>query len=413
MQWSWRDAEGRNIVLLWIAMLINMTGSNMLLVYISVWVLYNTGSALQAGLIFASRFVAAIFLTPLSERLCRRVPSQRLLVAVDIASIVTLLVLSLTPQSNVWVVFVVLTARGFLETTMKSTRIVAIRVNFAPERLERVNAMLATPHVIGNFLGALLATMLVEIAQLRAIALLNAAMVAVVVLLYMGLRLDPKALATEAGGRFWSRTRSILQTNVAVRRPFIYLLLCTVLFQGYHQVQRTALPIQQFKLSPSEASLFQICAVAGVVLGTFSMAFLLSGRWRRAATLPRGMMLGALLSGACWLAGSPWLAAFGYFLFMAVFEMTFLKSQSEMLLAASGKESASLMVAFYAIAECGMLAMTLAGGWLIDQVGGLIVTLGVSCLALVATALVEWTAPVARHRMTAQGSSQVGMNGQR
>jgi hypothetical protein len=38
-----RDTAGRNLALLWVTMLINIIGSNMLLVYISPWVLSTLG----------------------------------------------------------------------------------------------------------------------------------------------------------------------------------------------------------------------------------------------------------------------------------------------------------------------------------------------------------------------------------
>lgn len=381
----------RNFWLLWIAMFCNMAGGNMLLVCLSLRTYAATGSALDAGLVFAAQFTAAIFLSGIIERMCRHSPPRSVLLFADGLALITILAIGLIPQGDITLVFLLLLVRGFTEALMKSARAVAIKTSFPAEVLERSNALLAAPHYLGNAVGVVLASLVVERLSNPAIGAVSAGFVAIAIGCYLALNLREGAVPQkgERDFRLLQRGRQVMKSNPALRHAFAYLIACTALFQGYHQIARTLVPMERLGLSPSQSSVFQLSAVAGILAGTIVVASFLTGDRRRLVPLPAGMALTAAFCILPWLVPVPWVALIGYFLFLACFEITFLRSQNAMLLAASEEEIATATVLFYAVSYAGMAAVIVTTGFFSDMFGGTIVALGVAVAAIAASAMIE------------------------
>ena len=89
------------------------------------------------------------------------------------------------------------------------------------------------------------------------------------------------------------------------------------------------------------------------------------------------------------MTSSPIVALTGYFLFLAFFEITFLRAQNAMLLAADDTQIATAMVMFYALSYAGMAAVILVTGFLSDLFGGVPVALGVAAAAILVSLVLE------------------------
>ena len=142
-------------------------------------------------------------------------------------------------------------------------------------------------------------------------------------------------------------------------------------------------------LTASQSSVFQLSAVAGILVGTVVVATFLTGERRRLVPLPAGMAATALFCVMPWMTSSPIVALTGYFLFLAFFEITFLRAQNAMLLAADDTQIATAMVMFYALSYAGMAAVILVTGFLSDLFGGVPVALGVAAAAILVSLVLE------------------------
>ncbi|MCO5060269.1 MAG: MFS transporter [Rhizobiaceae bacterium] len=380
----------RNFWLLWIAMFSTMAGGNMLLVCLSLKIYAATGSALDAGLVFVAQFTAAIFLSGFIERLCRGHPPRRVLLIADGMALLVVIAIGFVPEDNIVLVFVLLLARGFTEALMKSARGVAIKINFPAAVVERSNALLAAPHYLGNAAGVVLASLIVERLSIGGIGLVAAGLLALSICCYLGLTLrDDTAAAKDRDFRLLARAATVLRTNAALRYALGYVFACTALFQGYHQIARTLVPMDRLGLTASQSSVFQLSAVAGILVGTVVVATFLTGERRRLVPLPAGMTATALFCVMPWMTSSPIVALTGYFLFLAFFEITFLRAQNAMLLAADDTQIATAMVMFYALSYAGMAAVILVTGFLSDLFGGVPVALGVAAAAILVSLVLE------------------------
>jgi MFS family permease len=357
--------------MLWLAMLLNMTAGNFLLVALSLRTYAETGSVTAASLFFVAQFAAPVLFARLTEHLCRRMAPRRAMILADTISLLAMLGIAATGGTALWAIFVLLIARGFGDSLLKSARAIAIKSIFPPETLARNNALLTAPHFIGNGIGVLLASALVERVAFGVLGLVGAALVAGAVLAYLAMRgaeTPPERQGRKTNLR--GRIAEAFVGNAALRLAAVQASAAVIFLQGIHQITRTAVPMQRYGLDASQAGLFQLASITGILTATVLVAQI---RWVRERLAPSAALIcSAAALVAVWLMPSPLVAAVVYFLFMCSFEIGFVRAQNDVMAHATPEALATVMALLHFVGFSGMALLILAGGALADLGGGLL-----------------------------------------
>ena len=380
-------------VVLWTAMFASTAGATLMLVALSVALLQSTGSALSIGLVYAAQFLPLPLLMPLAERLCDRVAPRRLLVAVELASLVTTLAIGLVFEVSYWIVFALLIARGFFEMTMKSARGVAIKLYLSDEILEQGNTLLANANYLGGAVGGLIGAVLIGRSSMLEIAMVDAATFLLSASLYAALqsRPPPNGSAARPTGLV-KRTLLALRRDHHLARAMLYLVGTAILFHGFNHILRVWLPLKWLGLPASAAASFETIGVAGVIVGTVVVASLVSGK--RRSGLPTLAFVGLNTAVIATLIASkdPFSAAFAYFAYTATYEIVFLKVLNDIMLRAEPAEVPPLMVSYYGTVFAGMTLAALAVGSITDHFGLPAAVFGVVIATTLVAAAAEYAA---------------------
>lgn len=360
--------QQRNFWLLWIGMLFSMMAGNFLLVTLSLQTYMETGSASAASIFFVAQFAAPVLFSGLTELLCRRLPPKRAMLLADCVSMISVIAIGLINALSA--TFVLLLLRGFADSLLKSSRVIAIKVTFSDEALPRANALLAGPHFIGNGLGVLLASALLERVGIFEIGLITAGLLAVALCAYGALSLP--AVAPESGNtslKLKGRIVSALSGKPALQLAMVQLVTITIFLQGIHQVARTVVPVDSFNLDATQAGFFQISAVLGIICATFLVAQV---RWIRVSLdVTTITLISCLALVFLWVQPNPILGAATYFVFMCAFEIGYIRAQNTLILTAEPAALATLMVLKHVGTFSGMAILILVAGAMTDQIGGL------------------------------------------
>ncbi|NOL50033.1 hypothetical protein [Pelistega europaea] len=158
------------------------------------------------------------------------------------------------------------------------------------------------------------------------VSIMNAVLLLGSIGLYTLLTFHPAIRSTKPRFlRYWKEVFGLLKQDKVVTAPLVHLIVITGLFQGFHYIARTTLPMEHLSLSLNNAALMQ---------GFVSFAFLFGALWvshlikrniqsQRRYSLPFCVLYTALALGASVITHIPWLGLTGYFFFLF---FSFLKS---------------------------------------------------------------------------------------
>ncbi|GHD57123.1 hypothetical protein GCM10017083_38150 [Thalassobaculum fulvum] len=357
---------------MWLAMFFSTVGSSTLLLAIAIRIYLDTGSALNASLVYAAQWLAPIFLAPLIVRLFGAVSPRAALVGCETVGIGLAVAIGWCASFGIVLLLPLLVVRGVIDVAVKSGRLVALKASFEGDQLKSATSLNGTPYVIGLASAGLLASVLVPHLSIASIATLSSGCFAIAAVAYrfLGGRAAAAPDRSASGPRPSLRDlRPALAGDPRLGRRLVLYLLVVATMQGYHTIARTVFPIAGLGLDASGPAWLQAVAIGGVLAGSILAAVCVGrrayddARVELVAVLAYGLML------ATWLPQPAVLAYAVYFLFMLTYEIAFLRLAGDIMAACRVEHAPSISVAMTIYSLGGMTLVTLAGGWLATAAG--------------------------------------------
>ncbi|MEV8309184.1 MFS transporter [Streptomyces flavidovirens] len=374
---------------------VNACGSFLLLVSLSTHVGSITGSGLFAGAVLSAPWLPALLLAgPLNRLLSRRAPERLVRVAEAASLVLTAAALVVPGHALLAVATVLVLARGYGEAVTRSATSVVLRGTVAPERLERANTFAEIGKLTGVSLGAALAGPAAAVLPLRGLIAVNAAMLALSVLLAWALPSPPEraSVSDQASGGTPADTH-LRVDNPVLRRLFARFLL-VAFWQGFHTVAVTVIPLHVLGGGTRLVGVFVAISSVAVFAGSLAalpaqryLGRLPSAAW---ALLPMPPLLAAVLVGRT--AATIVL----YALFLVLFEVAYVHYNNRLLAVASAEELPSVVTLRATLLPSGVAVSILVTGVLCDLAGPLPTVFVVAVITLLVTAATSATRQVWR-----------------
>jgi predicted MFS family arabinose efflux permease len=378
--------SGRTFLLMWLAMLISTMGTFVLLLALSSKIFMATRSSAEASLVFLAQWIAPITTFFVVGKLANEGFTKRRLIVSDLAAAAVSLIIGTIWESSPPALFTLLFFRGFLETLTKVLRDTALKRLTPEDQLERSSSVFNTSYFIGIALGSLISAILTARTSLFNIAVIDGLSFVVSAVLYY-FAFDSQQAQRQVFSRSL-RLLSALQTIYG--RPILFLNLLLLLvsigvFQGFHNIARSALPIGLLGLPESGLQITQLIFTVGVTLG----AFFVSRYYQRDSGLkiqPRTFIfLSALVMTTSCITRHVVSSFFFYFLYAFFFEVCFTKFKNELMLR-TPKEEIGQVMAVVQVGSTAILASSILGfGWLADMFGLLPVAAAMATICIAAT----------------------------
>jgi len=352
---------------MWLAMFFSTVGSSTLMLAIAIRIYLDTGSALDASLVYAAQWLAPLFLAPLIVRLFGAVSPRTALVGCETIGIGLAVAIGWCASFGIVVLLPLLVVRGVIDVAVKSGRLVALKASFEGDQLKSATSLNGTPYVIGLASAGLLASVLVPVWSIPSIALASSGCFAIAAVAYRFLRgkaaVAPDRSAASARPSLRDLRPALAGDPRLGRRLALYLLVVATM-QGYHTIARTVFPIAGLGMDASGPAWLQAVAIGGVLAGSILAAVCVGMRAYDDARVELVTALAYGLMLATWLPQPPVVAFAVYFLFMLVFEIAFLRLAGDIMAACKVEHAPSISVAMTIYSLGGMTLVTLAGGWL-------------------------------------------------
>lgn len=373
----------RAFLLMWCAMLASTAGTFLLLLALSLTLFTGSGSGFLASAVFGVQWLLPLLAAPLIGWLGSRFRPRGVLAAADVAGAALSLAVGFAYGSGLLAVFALLALRGLAEAVTKSVRVVALKRHMRPADLERAASLFNTSQYLGGAVGGLLGAVLVERLTLVQIAAVDALTfgfaAACYLLLPAGLR-RPDAGGPPPTARVWRIAGRALSGRPALLANFHYLLLVTAVFQGFHNVARTPLPVGQLGLGAGGLMLLQVLSSTAIVAGALFVALFMQGRGGRVSPALLVAGTAAAMVGAVTLR-DPLASLALYTVFIFGFEVAFTKVQKDVIVDCPDEAIAHVSALANALQMASMMGVVFLGGGLMDRIGLAATALAVAAVA--------------------------------
>lgn len=377
---------------IWTAIFLASTATFFLLMTLSARVFSGTGSAFAANAVVLTQWLPAVLALPLIKFLAARYSPKTLLVLCELGS-AAVLPFVVPTVAHVEALIGLLLLKGACDALSKVSRTVALKSYFSGGTLESAAAYYNTAALMGGGVGALIGALLLSRLDLPTVLALCAAMHVFACGLYASLpaagNAGAAAPATPQAGR--------VELDVNVRASVLYFIAAVCLFQGYHNIARSAFPVTQLGMPESGIALVQAVTNVAYIVGAFFAARLPSSRTPYAKT---GLALHGL--AALSLLPLPFLSSQAtgllmYGVFAFAFEVAFCVNLRQLIVGAPAAQMGRIVANTNAWAVGSMVLLSLLGSYAVDKSSLAAVSAAVILLAALAPffihAVVSRTAP--------------------
>jgi predicted MFS family arabinose efflux permease len=376
-----------NFVLMWVAMLVSTLGTFSLLVVLSTELYNQTQSALVSSSVFGAQWIVPIVFTFGISKILRKSGLFRTLGISEIVGAITSFAAALALiNGSLPALLGALVVRGFVESITKSGRVVALKSFTSPDQLEIASSTFNSSYYLGIAAGTLLTPFLVECLSLLQIAVFDSITFAVSSAIYF-LLYHKNSGQEKADIIVDQRSSTQIFKALLSKRPLVLasgLAVTNVgLFQGYHNVARTALPLGYFISGSMGVAMLQTVNILGIMAGLFFVSSYLVRRKKDLlnSELVWFSMAGVLMSLPLFTSDQTIGLVF-YFCFAFCFEVAFVLLQNKIVLTAS-REELSILSLFNQSAMSGSMALcVLIVGRSVDRFGLLSATVSLSLVAI-------------------------------
>jgi hypothetical protein len=361
---TWFPVARRSPHLIPLVLFVNTCGSFLVLVRLSTQVGLATGSGLLAGAVLSAPWLSALLLArPLNRLLGRRTP-HRLIAAAEASSLVLTAAAAAAPGRALLAVATgLLLVRGYFESITRSAASILLRGVIEPERLNRVNTVSEIGKLTGTSVGAALAGPVSALLPLRGFVAVNAATLAVSVLL--ALALPPAPAGARDGARPAPGGR--LRVDDPVLRKLFARFLLVAVWQGFHTVAVTIVPHRVLGGGAGLVGVFVAVSAVAIFAGSLAawpvqryLGRLPPATW---VLIPMPPLLAAVLVART----VPTLVL--YAVFLVFFEVAYVYHNNRLLAAARPEEVASVVTLRATLLPAGVVVSILGMGGVCDLAG--------------------------------------------
>ncbi|MCU1349770.1 MAG: transporter, major facilitator family, partial [Acidobacteria bacterium] len=149
----------------WFGQLISVIGSRLSTFALGIWVLQKTGSTTEYAFIFICMAVPALLLAPFAGALVDRWDRRRVMIAADLLSAGTVLVLAillLLGHLDLWEIYLAAGAQALATAFQVPAYMASIPLLVPKEQLSRANGLVQTAFAAAQIVGPALAGVLVS-----------------------------------------------------------------------------------------------------------------------------------------------------------------------------------------------------------------------------------------------------------
>ncbi|MDQ3337397.1 MAG: MFS transporter [Myxococcota bacterium] len=376
----------RPFLVLWTAFLISSAGTYLFVIVLAGRIYAETGSALMASSVFAAQWLLPVMLSKVVGRICSSYRIRSIAVIGELLSASISIACAFAFDLSFASMLACVMLRGFFESLTRTARTVALKQYVDPRYLEKASSLFGTSMYLSSGFGAVLGTMLAERLTFLGVAAVDAGTFVVAALLYFGIQAKPPVgRKASAGGSALATFRRYPD----LFRISFYLYVISGVYQGFHNVARTALPMKHLGLDITGATNLQLVSAFGIVGGAVFVFRFMSDRRRTFARHP--LFLIAITSFAMpvpFLTHDPMLSFASYCLFIFLFEVAFTRVNNEIIVT-TPIESMGYVAAFNQGCNTALMAIVIVGASAaIDASSVQLVTCVLASAALVAGCLI-------------------------
>lgn len=326
--------SNRNFLLLWNALFFTSAGTILVLLTLSLKIYQETHSAFLAGAVFGVQWILPIVGLPILSRLCHHNKPRTLLMASELPGALLTLAIGFIYDDFFIIVLVVLLLRGFFEALTKSSVATGMRLYIAEDQLEKKMAVIETGRFVGYSVGALAGSLLIPVISVRMITAIDALTFVIAGVLAFFL---PAHVSAPSAGKsaVEEESKEITILNVFTRNPAlkIHMILLSVIivFQGFHNIARTVLPLHHLKIGIEGASILTFFSSIAISVGSY-LASKLVAREGKQIQSPLGTIIitNAFMISAVVFSNQIVISIACYFFFLTFFEISFVISNNRL-----------------------------------------------------------------------------------
>ncbi len=373
-----------NFLLMWFAMFFSTVGTYFLLLALSENAYNSTGSATQSSLIFAAQWLAPLFTFLIIGRIASNGNEKKKLIISEIGAAVSSVLIGVFFGKSFIFLLALLFIRGFLEALTKTLRDTALKRLSSDWLLEKSVSVFGTSYYLGIASGSIVSLFFHSKTSLVTIAFLDALTFIVSAIAY-SLISSPK-IETKTLQGYSMNLRAALQSirqNQLLNKNFFLFVFSVGLFQGFHNIARSAISGQARIGSFTGLQLVQLLFISGVVLG----AFFVSRYLQRASKLqfyPRiYLIITCILMVSSVCLSNPYMVCIFYLGFAFFFEVCFTKFKNELVINSPKNAIGQIMSLVQVASTTSLVSVILIFGNLVDRFGAIVSVLIVGSIGTV------------------------------
>lgn len=367
-------------MLLSLAMFFSTIGTFLLLLSLAAKTFEQSGSGLLSGMIFGASWILSIFLFPFIGKLVSQTNTQKTLVISEITGGLFSLLIGFIYQSPSITLFTLLALRGITESITKSGREILFKEYIHPEKQKQASSVFESSYYLGTGLAGFFGAYLVNILSIFHIALIDFITFLISSLCYLLLKRFKRPPSLQEKN-FLIGLKTIT-ANPSLYLSVILLLTNVIFFQGAHNIARTILPMRIHQLGVSGVQQLQIIFCLAISSATFFMGKFYIDKFLFLFSNPLLTVVTILTLCLSFVAKSPVVSFFLYFLFAFFFEISFLKHKSDLRVYCPREKIGHVGAFCLALSQSGMVIIILFFGKIADFTGAFESVLVLSFTAL-------------------------------
>lgn len=378
-------------LLLWAAMLASSTGTFFLLLTVSSQLLTENGSGFGASAVFGFQWVLPIVMVGLIRRACQGARLRRTIVCAELGGAAVSLGIGFLLSANLVVpLLACFLVRGLLEGITKTARVVYARQLFDGPHLRLASYTFNNSYYLGSAAGGVLGSLLAGHVPVVTAAAVDACTFLLSACCYRWLPAVSAPQAQEGAPKGVLRqVGEVLRGRRQLVLAVVYLVAAVGVFQGFHSVARTVLPIRVLGLGDTEVMNLQVVSGLALVLGSIAVPVLLRavdlGSYGGALANTLTVALMVLLP----YAGGERTLYLYYFAYLFLFEFAFTAAQGHIIQECPADGLVSLTTFTNAAGNGLLVVCTLLTGALSDLLDFHIIALVLAVAVLAASGVAE------------------------
>ena len=339
----------------------------------AVVVLDKTGSVALSNLVIATPWILPVIGCKLIHYLSSRYSPQAVTMTTTGLGCLTCLAATLSVPRYVAGAFLIIAIIGLVDAIQRVERFVVIKIGIAPSVIESTVPITLSAQFIGGITAGILFTLIEPttdmplVLGLSAFGFLSACLSG---FLFPGVG-SPAWQGEHANRQLpgsLMRLISMLRDDLRLHIRFALFVALTILFQGYYNLTRVALPASAVTTIDTSdmVGYLQITASGAALLGA-----LLYYKLPKCREVFGG--LGLTFSGALLMVTLPMILngrflITAYFLYILIFELIFFSAQSKLVKAAKTCQISLIITYQYAFIYSGMAVLVLFGSMLLPKI---------------------------------------------